>query len=46
MHIRCHWLHLSLLLMNLFKHNLNSGITKTEKKTSKEDLQLQHTGLP
>ena len=38
MHIRCHWLHLSLLLMKLFKHNLNSGITKTRKKTSKEDL--------
>ena len=40
MHIRCHWLHLSLLLMKLFKHNLNSRITKTGKKTSKEDLQL------
>ena len=45
MHFRCHWLHLSLLLMKLFKHNLNSGITKTGKKTSKEDLQLQRTGL-
>ena len=38
MHISCHWLHLSLLLMKLFKHSLNSAITETEKKTSKEDL--------
>ena len=38
MHIRCHWLHLSLLLMKLFKHSLNSRITKTGKKTSKKDL--------
>ena len=45
MQIRCHWLHLSLLLMKLFKHNLNSRITKTGKKTPKEDLQLQRTGL-
>ena len=45
MHIRFHWLHLSLLLMKLFKHNLNSGITKTGKKTSKEDLKLQRDGL-
>ena len=36
MHIRCHWLHLSLLLMKLFKHKLNFGITKTGKKTSKK----------
>ena len=45
MHIRCHSLHMSLLVMNVFKHILNSGITKTGKKTSKEDLQLQRTGL-
>ena len=45
MYIRCHWLHFSLLPMQLFKHNLNSGITKPGKKTSKEDLQLQRTGL-
>ena len=31
--------------MKLFKHNLNSGITKTRKKTSKEDLLLQRTEL-
>ena len=31
--------------MKLFKHNLNFRITKTGKKTSKEDLQLHHTDL-
>ena len=44
-HIKCHWLHLSLLLMKLFKHNLSFGITKAGKKTWKEDLQLQLTRL-
>ena len=44
-HIRCHWLHLPLFLMKFFKHNLNSRITKTGKKTSKEDLQLHRTDL-
>ena len=33
MHIRRYWL--SLLLMKLLKHNLNSGITKTEKEDLK-----------
>ena len=32
MHIRCHWFHLSLLLMKFFTHNLNSGIINTGKK--------------
>ena len=39
----CHWLHVSLLLTKLF---LNSGIAKTGMKISKEDFQLQRTGLP
>ena len=45
MRIRCHWLHFSFLVMKLFRHNKNYGITKTGEETSKEDLQLQRTGL-